>query len=201
MAVVGASRSKSATWRWAAAIVISLSANSLFVGLYWDGLRLEPVRDSTPAVVIQLVPRLTAPPHSLETPKFARARPASLAPRPLLAPTVIPSAPFVPTAPTIVPTPGDAGLANLSRALRGRLGCHLPHLTDAERAQCVTRWAASRPTTPMPVNFDPLQRYASNREPYLTRMPKNGCKVRAAGDTTGFGDHGVAAGVSCGWSF
>jgi hypothetical protein len=49
--------------------------------------------------------------------------------------------------------------------------------------------------------FDPHGRYAGDPEPYLTRMPTNGCKVRAAGDTTGFGDHGVAAGVTCGWSF
>ena len=198
-AIVSASRSKSAAWRWAAAIVVSLSANSLFVGLYWSGLRLAPVRDSAPAVLIQLVPSLSLPRNRLETPKHAAARSASLAPRP--APPAVPSAPFVPAPPTVVPTPGEAGLASLSRALRGRLGCNLPHLTDAERAHCITRWAANRPTIPTPIMFDPHGRYAGDPEPYLTRMPKNGCKVRAAGDTAFPGMSGVAAGVSCGWSF
>jgi hypothetical protein len=80
-------------------------------------------------------------------------------------------------------------------------GCDRAGLTDAERASCGMRLAANRPTTPAPLNLDPHGRYVSDPEPYLTRMPKNGCKVRAAGDATPFGEEGVAAGISCGWSF
>jgi hypothetical protein len=53
----------------------------------------------------------------------------------------------------------------------------------------------------MPINLDPHGRYLSDPEPYLTRMPKNGCKVRAAGDAGPMGQQGVAAGISCGFSF
>lgn len=97
--------------------------------------------------------------------------------------------------------PGGADVANLSRALRGRFGCDLAYLTDAERAACATNLAATRPTTPTPLDLDPHGRYASNPEPYLTRMPKNGCKVRAGGDAVPMHQQGVAAGVTCAWSF
>ncbi len=92
-------------------------------------------------------------------------------------------------------------MANVSGALRGVFGCNLPDLTDAERTACGERLAANRPTIPTALNLDPHGRYVSNPEPYLNRMPKNGCKVRAAGHATPFGKEGVAAGVSCGWSF
>jgi hypothetical protein len=79
-------------------------------------------------------------------------------------------------------------------------GCDLPHLTDAERSACAGRLATNRPTRPTPLNFDPHGLYVRDPEPYLTRKPKNGCKVMAGGDTAA-GQHGVAAGVGCNWSF
>jgi hypothetical protein len=201
MAHVSASRSKSAPWRWAAAIVFSLSANGLVAGLFWE-LRGTPLYESAPATVIEILPRPTWPRFNSETPRRPPARSPRLAVRPFLAPAASPSAPtpVVPSAPDVVP-PDSADVANLSRTLRGVLGCDLSHLTDAERAKCATRLAANRPATPTPLNFDPHLRYASDPEPYLTRMPKNGCKVRAAGAATPFGQQGVAAGVSCAWSF
>ena len=48
MTYAGASRSTSARWRWAAAIVFSLAANSLVAFLFWE-LRVAPVYDSAPA--------------------------------------------------------------------------------------------------------------------------------------------------------
>lgn len=105
----------------------------------------------------------------------------------------------LPVAPTVAP-PEVADGAAASRALRGMFGCNLPHLTDAERAACTESWAENRPATPIQINLDPHGRYASNPEPYLTRMPKNGCKVRAGGSVA-VGQEGVAAGVTCGWSF
>jgi len=99
----------------------------------------------------------------------------------------------------VVP-PQGVDVAQLSRALRRVLGCNLTHLTDAEGAACAENLAANRPTTPTPLNLDPHLRYVSDPEPYLTQMPKNGCKVRASGDAV-LGQHGVAAGISCGLSF
>jgi hypothetical protein len=199
MGYAGAPRSKSAPWRWAAAIVFSLSVNSLVVGFFWE-LRLEPVHDTTPVAVVQLVRRLTLPRVSSQRHRAARSAP--LAVRPSSAQVATPGTPplVVPSGPTVAP-PAGASVANLSRALRGLFGCDLAHLTDAERAACAERSAANRPATPRPLNLDPLGRYASNPEPYLTRMPKNGCKVRAAGDEALPGKQGVAAGVSCAWSF
>lgn len=200
MANVGSSGSKSARWRLAVAIVFSLSVNSLVAGWFWE-LRVTPAYDSTPAIVVQLMPRVTLPRHSSETPRHPPARSSSLAVRRSFAPAATRSAPpsVVPSAPTVV-LPDGADVANLSRALRGMFGCDLPHLTDAERSACAARLGANLPTRPTPLNLDPHGRYVSDPEPYLTRMPKNGCKVRASGDTVG-GQHGVAVGVGCGLSF
>ena len=199
MANAGPSRSKQARWRWAAAIAFSLFVNSLVVVVFWE-LRLAPVYDSAPPVVVRLMTRLASPRSSAAATKHAQARSASLAFRPALAPAPSAPASATPSAPKVAP-PNGADVANLSGALRGLFGCNLPHLTDAERTACGGRLAANRPTVPTALNFDPHGRYASNPEPYLNRMPKNGCKVRAAGDATPFGREGVAAGVSCGWSF
>jgi len=199
MAHVGSSGSKSARWRLAAAVVFSLGVNSFVAGFFWQ-LRLAPVYDSTPATVVQFVPRLTLPRHSEPTRRHP-ARSAPLAVRPPLAPVATPGAPapVAPSAPAVAP-PAGAEVANPSRALRGMFGCKLAHLTDAERAACAARLAANLPASPTPLNFDPHGRYVSDPEPYLTRMPKNGCKVRASGDAV-MGQHGVAVGVGCGVSF
>jgi hypothetical protein len=200
MTNAGASRSKSAPWRWAAAIVFSLCANSLVAGLFWE-LRVTPLYESAPPAFIQLVPRLTLPRPRSETKKHPPARSAPLAVRPSSVPVATPGAtvPLVPSAPTAAP-PAGADAANLSRALRGRFGCNLAHLTDAERVTCASRLASNLPTAPTPLNLDPQGRYVTDPEPYLTRMPKNGCKVRASGDSDR-GQHGVAAGIGCGVSF
>ncbi len=58
MANVGPSRSKLGPWRWAAAIVFSLSVNSLVVVFFWE-LRLAPVHDSAPPIIVRFIPRLT----------------------------------------------------------------------------------------------------------------------------------------------
>jgi hypothetical protein len=198
MAHVGPSRSKLGPWRWAAAIVISLSVNSFVVVVFWE-LRLAPVYDSAPPIVVRFIPRLTMPRFSSEAFKHPHARAAPRAFRPSSAPAPAPSAPA--SAASTGAPPIGADVANVSGALRGVFGCNLPYLTDAERIACGERFAANRPSIPTALNLDPHGRYVSNPEPYLNRMPKNGCKVRAAGDATPFGKEGVAAGVSCGWSF
>ena len=202
MAKVGPSRSKSSPWRWAAAIAFSTLVNSLVVGFFWE-LRLKPVYDLAPPIVVQFMPPLTMQRLRSEAPRRHPARSPPLAVRPSSIPTNGPNGPPLPLAPSVptVKAPDGTDLRNLSRTLRGALGCNLANLTDAERAACGAKLAANRPLIPTPVNLDPHGRYASNPEPYLTRMPKNGCKVRAAGDVTVFGKEGVAAGASCAHSF
>jgi hypothetical protein len=201
MANAGVPRTKSSRWKWAAAIAVSLCANTLVAELFWE-LRVTPIYDSTPATVVQLAPRLTLPRYSSETAKRPPRRSARLAVRPDFARTPVPGAPasVVPTPPTAAPQPGGAGVANISGALRGMFGCDLAPLTDAERAACAERLAANVPRRPAPFNFDPHGLYVTDPEPYLTRKPKNGCKVMASGDTVK-GQNGVAAGVGCAWSF
>jgi hypothetical protein len=94
------------------------------------------------------------------------------------------------------------------QALRRGLGCRhagLLGLTPEERRRCEDRAAAAGPAERAPPRLD-LDRdgaFAAGRnpEPYLARKPKNGCKLRAAGDTTPAGDQGPAAGVGCAWAF
>ena len=200
MTYAGASRSTSARWRWAAAIVFSLAANSLVAFLFWE-LRVAPVYDSAPATIVRLMPRLTLPRYRSEAPRHPPARSAPLAVRASPAPAAIPSAPasVAASAPSVAP-PDRADAANLSGALRGLFGCGLPHPTDADRAACAEKLAANLPTLHPPFNLDPHGRYVSDPEPYLTRKPKNGCKVMASGDSV-VGQHGVAAGVGCAKSF
>jgi hypothetical protein len=200
MANVGLFRPKPAPWRWAAAIVFSLFVNSLVVIVFWE-LRLAPVYDSGPPIIVRLIPRLTLPRYSSEPMKHPHAHSALRAFRPSSALTPAPTAP-APAAPAArtVASPNGADVANLSRALRRLFGCNLAHLTDAERAACAERLAANVPTRPAPFNFDPHGFYVRDPEPYLTRQPKNGCKVRASGDTAAH-QHGIAAGVGCERSF
>ncbi|HZZ87512.1 MAG TPA: hypothetical protein VFE13_04165 [Caulobacteraceae bacterium] len=117
------------------------------------------------------------------------------------APPPPPDSPALAVGPAPVAPPTSPDLAGLSRALHAVLGCDQPHLTQGERIACGVKLAASRPTVPTALNLDPNGRYISDPEPYLNRMPKNGCKPRAAGRVTLFGKEGVAAGVTCAWSF
>ena len=95
--------------------------------------------------------------------------------------------------------PGEGELAAKGRqALRGLPGCDQPQLTREEREQCeVQRWARAAPVT-VGLNLDLSGRYAKNPEPFLSRRPKKGCRVRVAGDVDGLGnDMNARAGVTC----
>lgn len=199
MASVAPSRSRPAPLRWGAALVFSLLVNSVVVVVVSWELRLEPVYDSAPPILVQFIPRLPAPRYSAQARQRPHTRSPPLAVRPSPAPTPGPRA-SPPAAPALAP-PNEADAANLSRVLHGLFGCNLPHPTDAERAACGELLAANRPAIATALDLDPHGRYVSNPEPYLTRMPKNGCKVRAAGHATSFGKEGLAAGVTCAWSF
>lgn len=104
----------------------------------------------------------------------------------------------LPVAPRIEP-PGDAAVAGLAQqALQGLAGCERPGLSREARERCQTRqWAAVAPG-PSRLNLDLSGRYAENPEPFLSRRPTKGCRVRATGDVDAMGDSGAArAGVTC----
>lgn len=98
------------------------------------------------------------------------------------------------------PGPGD----DVRSALRGLLGCQSPALvglTSEERERCKEELAAGgmsgRDSRVGRLNFDRRGDFTPNPEPYLTRRPNNGCRLRAAGDIGPQGQEGVEAGVGC----
>lgn len=106
--------------------------------------------------------------------------------------------PDLPVAPRIAP-PGDGGLAGRAQpALQGLGGCERAGLSRDERERCETRRWASADAPAKRLNLDPSGRYVEDTEPFLSRRPKKGCRVRATGDTNAMGDSGNAkAGFTC----
>lgn len=104
----------------------------------------------------------------------------------------------LPVAPRIAPA-GDGGLAGRAqRALQGLGGCERAGLSREDRERCETRRWASADAPAKRLNLDPSGRYVEDTEPILSRRPKKGCRVRAAGDTNAMGDSGNArAGFTC----
>ncbi|WP_421936379.1 hypothetical protein [Phenylobacterium sp.] len=104
----------------------------------------------------------------------------------------------LPVAPRIAP-PGDGGLAGRAQqALQGLAGCERAGLSREERERCETRRWASADAPAKRLNLDPSGRYVEDTEPFLSRRPKKGCRVRATGDTNAMGDSGNArAGFTC----
>ncbi len=109
-----------------------------------------------------------------------------------------PAVPDLPVAPRIAP-PGDGGLAGQAqRALQGLGGCERAGLSREDRERCETRRWASAGAPAKRLNLDPSGRYVEDAEPFLSRRPKKGCRVRATGDTNAMGDSGNArAGFTC----
>lgn len=108
-------------------------------------------------------------------------------------------------APGLPPAQADAAGA-VRPLLRSALGCEHADflgLSPEERRRCQEKIANRRDSAELAFNLDPRGLYDRdpNQEPYLVRKPKNGCKVRAAGDHAPMGQSGAAAGVSCGKTF
>lgn len=77
-------------------------------------------------------------------------------------------------------------------------GCNRPGLSREDRVRCETRAWARMDSGPSRLNLDVADRYAENPEPFLSRRPTRGCRVRATGDASAMGDSGHArAGVTC----
>lgn len=86
-----------------------------------------------------------------------------------------------------------------SRGLRGLAAdCTRAGLTRDERERCeARRWTGGAAVTAR-LNLDPTGRYAENPEPFLSRRPTEGCRLRATGDVGPFGDdQNARAGVTC----
>lgn len=92
---------------------------------------------------------------------------------------------------------GDEPRAGEQRALRGLGGCDQRRLTREEREQCEAQ-AWSRAGPDIRLNLDPTGRFAKNPEPFLSRRPDKGCRIRLTGEDDPRGDDmNARAGVTC----
>ncbi|MFL5296054.1 MAG: hypothetical protein ACJ798_06695 [Phenylobacterium sp.] len=183
------------------AVAGSLAAHLGFVVFLVWRLGATPYLSEQPAIQVELVRR----PHAVRERSPATAKTGSVAPAP---PSLhVLSHPTSPTPQTKALPEAEALDANVGarQALRGRFGCdhaRMLGLSAEERADCEDRIARAAPFSGAGrLNLDLTGRYAADPEPYLARRPKNGCKVRAAGDAGPMGNEGPAAGIACAWSF
>lgn len=188
------SRGRSRTGARAIAVAASVVCHLILLGLVTRYLVSAATYPETPAVQVMLVrpPGPTAPrPAEIRRPRRALAAPE----RPTVAPAGVGTL-ASPRAPG-VPEPGSLP-DGVRQALRGLAGCDSPRLTREDRERCeARRWAADGRAGPK-LNLDLNGRYAESTEPFLSRRPTKGCRVRAAGDVGPGGDDGnVRAGVTC----
>ncbi len=92
----------------------------------------------------------------------------------------------------------DDAMAGARRALGGLNSCDQKQLTREEREQCqAQKWAHTAMPAPR-LNLDPAGRFAKNPEPFLSRRPEEGCRIRLTGDVDAMGDNmNSRAGVTC----
>ena len=181
-----------------AAIGASVLAHASFLAAIAWRLGATASYPETPVINVELTPLRRERPQPATAPKPEISRPSLHIPPP--------SAVSPPPASPVAPAPlADGRTAELQRTLRGALGCRnaaLLGLTPEERRACEARMAAiRRDARPVRLDLDPRGRFAGDAEPYLARKPKDGCKLRAAGDADPMGKQGPATGVACAWSF
>jgi hypothetical protein len=200
-------RSRGGAARTAAFVASAVFHAVLLVLLVRYASQGTPTYREPPAIQAMLVPpdrpgpvhRDRAGPRSSDDhDALARTAPAPLAPS-AASPPPADVAPFTLGASPDTIAPGEADLAARGRqALQGSRGCDRGELTREQREDCeAQRWARAAPVTPR-LNLDPSGRYARNPEPFLSRRPSKGCRVRVAGDVDGMGnDMNARAGVTC----
>ena len=185
-------------WLWGAVGSIATHA-VVFAVLLWT-LRTPGPSPESEAVQVDLVRAPTPPVRPPPRPRPKRPDASVPFSRP---PSSAPAAPPDSVPPRHGPSSPETDAAGAARsALRAALGCEHADflgLSTEERQRCQDRMRRASP--PFQVNLDPRGFYLVNPEPYLTRKPKNGCKVRVAGDPGPAGQSGGAAGVACGLSF
>lgn len=142
---------------------------------------------------VSLVPPRSPPPRAERVARGQTPEPRARGP------SVLPAPP--PASDASAPTPQHAseGHPPPQGVLRGLRGCDGPDLTREERERCRTDlWARTAPTLTARLDLDPAGRFAGHAEPFLSRRPSNGCRLRATGDTDVMGDsQGVRAGLTC----
>lgn len=188
-----ASRQDRSLALWAA-VVGSCLLHAVLIGLALRHLGEAPLFSPAPVMNIELVPWRTERPPA---PKRA-ARPDP-APRPSRPEALArPPSNESPAANPVLP---PAGLApGVRRALRGLTGCD--RLPRDERDACHDRLAATRQDDRPRLNLDPRGQFAENPEAYINRKPKNGCKLRAAGEAGALVQNdGARAAFACAWDF
>jgi hypothetical protein len=193
--------------RTAAIMVSALFHAGLLALLVRYAVEGTPVYDEPPTLQATLVPPVRSGPAHRD-----RVHPPSLDDRDASAP-VTPTLPIQPVAPSTpggdiapgpstasgeVPSGGAGVVARERQALRGLGGCDRVELTRQEREDCeARRWAGVAPVTAR-LNLDLSGRYAKNPEPFLSRRPSKGCRVRLTGEDDARGDDmNARAGITC----
>jgi|GraSoiStandDraft_4_1057263.scaffolds.fasta_scaffold216353_3 hypothetical protein len=184
------------------AFAASVAAHAVLFGLLVWHLGRTPERAEPPTMNVRLV----APPRA--RPPDAKTPSRSVAHQRAPAPEVIPARPaLLEVPPTVAPRLAEpAPPGGAQPALRALVGCQhadLLQLSSKERDRCQDRFAAAPAVAPPSVNLDKDGRFAAgqNDEPYLSRRPTKGCKVRTVGDQAPSGEQGGAAGVQCVFKF
>lgn len=187
---------------WTTAGVVSLAAHIALLGLAIWLLGRSPPPVETPSLSVQLITLAPRRPSRSEPRAEDPAAPGRSRPAPRPAVDIPPDA-----TPLHLPAAPAEPSAGVSRALRGRLGCppgDPSRLTAEERERCRAALAeagAARDGPSPRLDLSRQGRIAKDPDFDLSRRPKNGCKLRAAGSRDPMGKEGAAAGVSCGWSF
>lgn len=185
----------------AAVAVASLAAHLVVLGLasWLLGRKAPPVE--APVLNVRLVTLAPRPP--LKSTEPADIRPPR--PAPAAAHRTAPPPPGVTPLP-VAPVPADPG-ADVAQVLRSRLGCRPgdhARQTSEERQRCAAILAgvgAARDGEGPQLDLSRQGRIGKGPKFDLSTPPKNGCKVRAAGDQGPFGKDGARAGLACAWSF
>lgn len=190
-------------WTWAGASSLAVHLLVLGLAMWLLGRSTRPVE--APILNIQLV---TLSPRRIPEGAARAAEPRRSPARAQAAPRrpagALPEVAPLPLSPAAAPADPAAGVA---RALSGRLGCppgDPSHLGREARERCRTALveAGAGRDGPSPrLDLSRQGKIAQDPDFDLSRRPRNGCKLRAAGSRDLMGKEGAAAGVSCAWSF
>ncbi len=181
----------------ALAIAASVAVHAILLVIFVQGLGSWSPSTDGPITTVELAPRPPAQPRKpTSRPRRARKAPqASVDLRPE------PPAPDARETGEASPPPAESLSGGARQSLRYLVGCEraaLFHLTSEERRHCEDQtMAARRASVPLRLNLIPRGQYLGDPEPYLSRRPRNGCKVRAAGVKAPMGQEGPATGITC----
>ena len=190
----------------AVAVATALGVHALLLVLFALSFTSWPTLSERPVLNLELTPPLTLTPPA--QPRRRRKALQATA-NPERAQPSGPSAPSELEAHQAPQPPANDLSGGARQALRDLMGCQhagLLGLSSEERQRCEDRMTAIRKASaPLQLNLDPRGFYAgdTNSEPYLVRKPKNGCKVRVAGDVGPGPMHtqGAVVGFGCGKTF